>query len=745
MHETGFSFSHIEHPPARTGLPPGRHILGGWVMPKAGGHFADVRARLGGRIFPGILGWPRADLAAHFRTGRPVALAEFRIVVDLPPGPSDIVLEVLEIEGRWSPFQQVAFATLPGLPRAEVWTPPSPLRWHDYCRGLDRVLRARRSLPQAAWAGLAEQAADNLPWPRDLCTPEDPFVGFIDEPAIINRCRFGRIPVLGWVFHKHAEIHRLWATSDLQVLQPVAYGREMPLVEAHYPAHAAAARRSGYFGLIDVPAQLPNPVSIRVYAETADGRLHLIHGLRTRLHAVDEEKLPYTPHPPAAFDEARAAWQAALDARGIPVLEDADFQPGLAKLRAAYAENTAPVAMPPPRVRTVPPAPTSFPQRILLVTHNLNREGAPLFLLDLAARYAAAGARLTVLSPEQGALRGSFESLGAQVAVVSTAPVFSAASPEAVAAAIRDLVGAFDFAPYDLVVCSTFTTFWAVHAAKAAGRKVLLYVHESTTPAAFYEDRVPPAVVDAAGAAFDLADGISFTTHATRRYHLGHRRLDHHFVTPGWIDVARIDAWRAAHPRDSLRARFNLRPGELLVTNVGTVSDRKGQHTFARAVDLLWRRHPELAARTRFILLGGRQSPFDDMLRDLLAALGRPNLAVHPETSDYLPYYGAADLTVCSSYEESSPRVVLEAMACGAPLLATDVHGIPELVRPGLEATLAPAGDTVAWCEALARLLLSPAIGLDLAARARARVVVEFDSAVLLPRHLAVAAAVAGR
>lgn len=745
MHENDFSFSNVEHPPARTGLPPGRHILGGWVMPKSGTHFTDVRAWLGDRIFPGILGWPRADLAAHFQTGRPVVLAEFKIVVDLPPGPSDLLLEVLEIEGRWSPFQQVAFSTLPDLPHAEVWTPPSPLRWHDYCRGLARVLRARETQPQSSWSDLAAHAAALLPWPRDLYTPEVPFMGFLDEPAIVNRSRFGRIPVLGWVFHQDTKIRRLWATSDLQVLQPVAYGREMPLVEAHYPAHAAAARSSGYFGLIDVPSQLPNPVSIRVYAETADGRLHLIHGLRTHLHAVDEEKLPYTPHPPAAFDEARAAWQAALDARRIPVLEDAEFQPGLAKLRATYENNTAPVAMPPPRVCVVPPTPSSFPQRILLVTHNLNREGAPLFLLDLVARYAAAGSRLTVLSPEDGALRGSFESLGARVTVVNAAPVFSAAYPEAVAAAIRDVGGAFDFAPFDLVVCSTFTTFWAVHAAKAAGRKVLLYVHESTTPAAFYEDRVPPPVVQSAEAAFDLADGISFTTHATRRYHLGHRRLDHHHVTAGWIDVARIDAWRASNPRDSLRPRFNLRPGELLVTNVGTVSDRKGQHTFARAVDLLWRRHPELAARTRFVLLGGRHSPFDDMLRNLLAALDRPNLEVHPETSDYLPYYGAADLTVCSSYEESSPRVVLEAMACTVPLLATDVHGIPELVRPGLEATLVPAGDTAAWCEALARLLLSPAIGHDLAARARARAVAEFDSTVLLPRHLAMAAAVAAR
>jgi glycosyltransferase involved in cell wall biosynthesis len=160
-------------------------------------------------------------------------------------------------------------------------------------------------------------------------------------------------------------------------------------------------------------------------------------------------------------------------------------------------------------------------------------------------------------------------------------------------------------------------------------------------------------------------------------------------------------------------------------------------------VDLLWQRYPELAARTRFLMLGGGDTPFDAVLADLLAQLGRPNLVVHPASADYLPYYAAADLFVCSTFEESSPRVILEAMVCEVPLLSSGVQGVPEQARDGLEATLIPPGDTVALCEGMARLLLSPAIGRDLAARARARVVAEFDSPRLLPRHAALAAEVA--
>jgi glycosyltransferase involved in cell wall biosynthesis len=379
----------------------------------------------------------------------------------------------------------------------------------------------------------------------------------------------------------------------------------------------------------------------------------------------------------------------------------------------------------------------------LLVTHNLNWEGAPLFLVDYAEHLARAGAVLTILSPTDGPLRSRFEQFGAQIKLLDVSAILAAPTAQAAHAAIRQLGRTFDFTAFDLVVGNTFTTFWAVHAAKAAQRRVLLYVHESTTPASFYIGRMAPEVIALVTAAFALADCVSFTTAATRAYHLDYGRPTQHRLTPGWIDLARIDAWRAKHPRATLRAQFGLQPHELLVTNVGTVCDRKGQHIFARAVDLLWRRYPALAARTRFIMLGGGETPFDAVLADLLTHLGRTNLNVHPGTADYFPYYAAADLFVCSTYEESSPRVILETMACGTPMLSSGVHGVPEQARPDLEATLIPPGDTVALCEGMAKLLLAPEIGASLAARARARVSQEFDAAILLPRHANLARAVA--
>ena len=189
-----------------------------------------------------------------------------------------------------------------------------------------------------------------------------------------------------------------------------------------------------------------------------------------------------------------------------------------------------------------------LPRRVLLVTHNLNLEGAPLFFVDYAGQLAKSGATLTVLSPADGPLRSRFEACGAQVKLVETSALFGAQTGKAAREALLRLGRDFDFAAFDLVVANTFTTFWAVHAAKAAGRRVLMYVHESTTPASFYLGRVHPEVVALVDEALALADCVSFTTASTRSYHLDYGRPPSRIVPRGcpssWIHPGQPDLIR---------------------------------------------------------------------------------------------------------------------------------------------------------------------------------------------------------
>ena len=741
MQETPTSFSHLESPIAGATLPAGQHMLRGWVWPKAGGLFVDVRARIGSHTFPGIHGLPRADLALHFHTGRAVALAEFYVVVTLTAGRAQLFLEVLSIEGAWSIFQTIHYDVTTTLTPPAVAMPTGVLRWHEYGRALQLLLRQQRCFPAASLRELARNLVADIPHPRDLRHPHLPFHGHLDEPAAITRCGFGRTTVLGYLFHETQPIKRVLATFDLQAWQTIEHDQPSPGPASYYPAFTTA-KNCGLFGIIDVPAQLPNPVCLRLYAELNDGSLHLCSVQRSRLYTHEDEKIPYPAQDNADFATTHEALTAALAERHIEVMIDQEMQKELAQIETDFksqALRSRPIVSP---LISAPTSTAPLPRHILLVTHNLNREGAPLFLIDYAEHLAQAGAAVTILSPMDGPLRSRFEQFGAQIKLLDVSAILTAPTAQAAHEAIRQLGRAFDFTAFDLVVGNTFTTFWAVHAAKAAQRRVLLYVHESTTPASFYIGRMAPEVIALVTAAFALADCVSFTTAATRAYHLDYGRPTQHRLTPGWIDLARIDAWRAKHPRATLRAQFGLQPHELLVTNVGTVCDRKGQHIFARAVDLLWRRYPALAARTRFIMLGGGETPFDAVLADLLTHLGRTNLNVHPGTSDYFPYYAAADLFVCSTYEESSPRVILEAMACSTPILSSDVHGIPEQVLPSLEAKLVPPGDTVALCEGMAELLLNPEMSNEYATRARTRIANEFAATIGLPRHACLARAV---
>lgn len=134
-------------------------------------------------------------------------------------------------------------------------------------------------------------------------------------------------------------------------------------------------------------------------------------------------------------------------------------------------------------------------------------------------------------------------------------------------------------------------------------------------------------------------------------------------------------------PIDRVEARRSLglaEDGPLLVS-VGTLAPRKGFHLVMEAMAGL---RPDL----RFAIVGGAgaEGAMEPELRSLAARLGLQDRVIFAGPrgrSELAAWYSAADLFVLASGHEGCPNVVIEAIACGTPVVATPVGNVPELVE----------------------------------------------------------------
>lgn len=168
-----------------------------------------------------------------------------------------------------------------------------------------------------------------------------------------------------------------------------------------------------------------------------------------------------------------------------------------------------------------------------------------------------------------------------------------------------------------------------------------------------------------------------------------------------------------------------LPPGPFHMVAVGRFAEQKGFGLLIRAFALAWRRNPAL----RLSLVGdGELRP---QVESLIAAEGMGKavrLLGWQDEAGVRAAMDAAHALVTPSFAEGLPVVIMEAMACARPVIATYIAGIPELVRPGLEGWLVPAGDAAALAETMLQAAeAAPDALAAMGARARARVMERHD------------------
>jgi glycosyltransferase involved in cell wall biosynthesis len=373
--------------------------------------------------------------------------------------------------------------------------------------------------------------------------------------------------------------------------------------------------------------------------------------------------------------------------------------------------------------------------RLLLVTHNLNFEGAPLFLLEYAAfMIRKKGFTISLLAAEDGPLRGAYEELGIKITLIDRHPLHGARDDREFAEQLALMNRQLDLREIDVVLCNTVACWWGVHLAAAAGKPSMMYVHESATIKRFFSRMLHPHMQHVARAAFRQATRVCFLCRSSRSYFEELNDYDNFRFVSSWIDLPRIESFKRTHSKAALRRKYGYADDETIIANVGTVCERKGQHIFIRTISTFME-HYAAGGKYRFLFVGGRAGEYQDSLIRDMEMLGITNVDIITETRDAYDFFVLSDMFVCTSYEESFPRVLLEAMAFETPIVSTDVHGIPEMVTDRAEAYLVPAGDPVKFAKVMKTCLEKQMNGTSTAPMGYSKVIRAYDIDRVLPKH----------
>jgi D-inositol-3-phosphate glycosyltransferase len=173
-------------------------------------------------------------------------------------------------------------------------------------------------------------------------------------------------------------------------------------------------------------------------------------------------------------------------------------------------------------------------------------------------------------------------------------------------------------------------------------------------------------------------------------------------------------------PMDEARERLDICDREHMILFVGRIERLKGIDSLLKAMAIVVQDFPNWKEAICVCIVGGDANGDSETLdkemarlHDLRAELGIADLVTFlgARAQETLPdHYSAADVVVMPSYYESFGMVALEAMACGTPVIASQVGGLSFTVQDGVTGFLVPGQDPPALAEKITLLLKDKAL-----------------------------------
>ena len=183
-----------------------------------------------------------------------------------------------------------------------------------------------------------------------------------------------------------------------------------------------------------------------------------------------------------------------------------------------------------------------------------------------------------------------------------------------------------------------------------------------------------------------------------QKHHLYKEQLV--FIDGMGVDVSRFEkSDETIRAVQALRREYFLLPQEFVMVCAAEFSDRKNQMFLIRAI----RRLKQEGIPCRLILVGeGEQFERTKSLAVRLSV--RKEVRFPGYTRDLAPYFYLADASVSASRIEGLPFQIMEAMACGLPVIASRIKGHEDLIEPGVNGLLFDFDDEEAFCQAVRQL-----------------------------------------
>jgi glycosyltransferase involved in cell wall biosynthesis len=182
------------------------------------------------------------------------------------------------------------------------------------------------------------------------------------------------------------------------------------------------------------------------------------------------------------------------------------------------------------------------------------------------------------------------------------------------------------------------------------------------------------------------------------------------------------EIFRPVAKTDYLHSIVNIVPGTLLVGYIGRLSPEKGPEVFVQVADKVHEKLPNC----HFVLIG--EGPMREKLETEIENLGLGDY-IHFAglQSDMSQVYASLDLAVSTSYSEGMPLAIIEAMASGLAVVATNVGGVSDIVEVGGTGLLHSVGDLNGLAKSIVALMSDEAMRAAMGKEARTRVEDKFE------------------